>query len=85
MGYLTELEKMVLQRTFFLQNLETFLRFFLNNKTRKLDVAESNPVMENFPSVLYLSLSLSFFGDVALQPLICGVMLSYIILINAQL
>ena len=50
---------MVLQRTFFYCEIWNFKIFFLNNKTRKLDVAESNPIMENILSFLYLSLSLS--------------------------
>ena len=80
------------------------LRFFSSdffiNKARKLEVAESNPIMENIPvssslsvSVPFLSrslfisfaLSLSLFVDAAFQLLLCGVMSSSLILINNEL
>ena len=62
----------------------------------RLEVAKSNPIIENFPSFsryrfislsvsLSLSLSLSLFNDAALQLLLCGVISSSLILINNEL
>ena len=79
---------------FFKFCLSVFLYDLLFNKAGKLKVAESNPIKENVPSSLYLSLlvrvsfllflvqilSLSFS-----QLLLCGVVSSFIILINAEL
>ena len=78
----------------------SFLYDLFTNNGRNLEIAESNPIMENICSSLSvpsfsfsftfyfpvtLSLSLALFVYAALQLLLCGVILSSIILINAEL
>ena len=69
MGNLTELQWQKLVLNFFTVKSGSFslkfciFRFFLydlfTKKARKLEVAESNPILDNIPSSLSVSLSLS--------------------------
>ena len=66
MGYLTELSRQKLVLNFFIVKLKSFLILcFLYdlfiNKVKKLEVAMSNPFMEDIHVSLSLSLSLSLF------------------------